>query len=78
MHNTCRQPVLYIITRRKSYHVVGITEKSFENGELKCLVTIEENRNCILVVFKSKNKAENICYHSIKNLLSSLFSSKQN
>jgi hypothetical protein len=53
-------------------HGIKIDNSSFESvEEFKYLETILTNQNSIQEEIKSRLKSENVCYHSLQNLLSS-------
>jgi len=56
------------------YHNTKIDNSSFERAEQsKYLETILMNKNSIQEEIRSRNKSGNACYHSVQNLLASIF-----
>jgi hypothetical protein len=71
----------YMVTSRNQNaghnHNIKIDNKSFERvEEPRYLGTTVTNRNTIHEEIKSRLKSGNACYHSVQNLLSSRFQSK--
>jgi hypothetical protein len=58
-------------------HIIKIDNSSFEGvGDFIYLGTASKNQNSIQEKIKSRLKSRNACYHSMKNLSSSSFLSK--